>query len=269
MDTYRKLIWGGIILAVTLILPLIIYFFFIKGAPAPASPPTSTDAETAEVHSSLPPTDEAAREKAPLEPEVLDIELNKSDEKLRELSKNCSSHPSFKAWLKNNGIIRRVTAVVDNIAAGESPAAHLEFLASPVEFKVKKRGDSVYVDPAGYKRYNGVTAVLVSLDSGELVGLYHRTKPLFEQAYKELGYPEGDFGEALLRAFSVLLNTPIPKGDILLEEKVRSYAYADPGLENMSPAQKHLLRMGPGNIIKIKTKIREIIEELRSKEIER
>jgi hypothetical protein len=102
-----------------------------------------------------------------------------------------------------------------------------------------------------------------SLDSQKLVEIYRQIKPLMEEAYKELGYPEKEFGESLLQAFAVLLNTPVPKGDILLEEQVTTYAFSDPGLENLSAAQKHLVRMGPENARKIKAKLREILKEIR------
>ena len=36
------------------------------------------------------------------------------------------------------------------------------------------------------------------------------------------------------------------------------YAYADPRLEGLSPAQKQLLRMGPENVKAIQAKLREI-----------
>ena len=55
------------------------------------------------------------------------------------------------------------------------------------------------------------------------------------------------------------------KSDIRLEEKVISYsmaAMADEKLEDLSDAQKHLLRMGPKNTAKIQGKLREIAKAL-------
>jgi hypothetical protein len=48
------------------------------------------------------------------------------------------------------------------------------------------------------------------------------------------------------------------EGDIPLRQKVISYAYVDEKLESLSPAQKHLLRMGPRNVRIIQAKLREI-----------
>lgn len=263
MDAYKKMIWGSVIIAIVLIIPLFVYFSFIKhDAPSPSPPPLPSSSET---RSSVPPVKEILKKEEPLEPLTLNIELNNSDETLRELLRNCSSHPGFSGWLKNSDIIRRFVAVADNIAGGASPAPHLEFLLPSGKFKVFKRGENIFIDPAGYKRYNSTVAILASLDSRKLVEIYRQVKPLMEDAYKELGYPERKFGETLLQAFSVLLNTPVPGGDILLEEKVMVYAFEDPGLEHLSAAQKHLVRMGPKNAEKIKTKLREILKEIRGK----
>jgi len=262
MDAYKKMVWGSIIVAIVLIIPLIIYFFFLKDdTPPPSHPPLVSTSET---RSTVPPAKEIIKKEEPLEPLILHIELSNSDETLRELLPTCSSHPGFSEWLKNSNIIRRFVGVVDNIASGVSPAPHLEFLLPSGSFKVMKKGDNTYIDPDSYKRYNSVAAILASLDSQKLVEIYRQIKPLMEEAYKELGYPEKEFGETLLQAFSVLLNTPVPGGDILLEEKVMVYAFEDPGLENLSAAQKHLIRMGPENARKIKAKLREVLEQIRN-----
>jgi hypothetical protein len=265
METYKKVIWVSVIIAVVLIVPLIVYFFFLKGE-APAPPPPSPKPEVrAPVSPAVPGKDAAAKDE-PTEPAPLAVPLNNSDEPMRELLKDCSPHPRFGRWVKNKDIIRRFAAVVDNVANGESPTPHLEFLAPTEKFTVIKRGDNIYLDPAAYGRYNRMTAILTSLQTKKLVEIYRQTKPLIKQAYKELGYPGKDFGKTLFQAFSVILDTPVIGSDIeLLEEKVTAYAFADPGLENLSAAQKHLLRMGPENIKKIQAKIREVISEMRRK----
>lgn len=264
METYKKVIWVSVIIAVVLIVPLLIYFFFLK-EDGPALPPPSPGPEIRAPVSPVTPGKDAAAGDEPAEPAPLTVPLNNSDEPMRELLRDCSPHPRFAGWLKNRDIIRRFAAVVDNIANGESPAPHLEFLVPTEKFKVIERGDNAYLDPAAYERYNLVTAVFTSLQTKKLVEIYRQAKPLIKQAYKELGYPGKDFGETLFQAFSVILDTPVLEGDIRLEEKVTAYAFADPGLENLSAAQKLLLRMGPGNIKKIQAKIKDIISEMRRK----
>ena len=43
---------------------------------------------------------------------------------------------------------------------------------------------------------------------------------------------------------------------------VRSYHFADPALEALSPAQKQLLRLGPGNARRVQAKLRELAPAL-------
>jgi len=73
-----------------------------------------------------------------------------------------------------------------------------------------------------------------------------------------LGYPNEDFQNTLIRAIRELLGTPLVEGDIVLEQAVATYQMADEDLEDLSDAQKHLLRMGPQNVRKIQSKLREM-----------
>ncbi len=73
-----------------------------------------------------------------------------------------------------------------------------------------------------------------------------------------MGYPEEDFDKTLTVAIVELLKVPVVEGEILLEATVASYKMADPELENLSEAQKHLIRMGPENVRKIQAKLRKI-----------
>ncbi|MCP5109081.1 MAG: DUF3014 domain-containing protein [bacterium] len=262
METYRKVIWGSIVLAVVLIAAFIVYFFIIKEDPSqPPSPPPPVSGPVSTASES--PVKKADAEGDPSEGQPLHVRLDESDGTLRELLKDCSPHPGFGGWLKNKDMIRRFVAVVDNIARGESPASHLPFLVPRGKFKVVKQDESFYIAQATYRRYDAIADIISSFDGEKLVELYARLKPLAEEAYKELGYPDKKFNDTLLQAISVLLNTPVPGNDILLREKVTAYAFDDPGLENLGAAQKHLLRMGPKNAAKIKAKLKEIVKAIR------
>ncbi len=100
--------------------------------------------------------------------------------------------------------------------------------------------------------------VFVSLDVKQCVSLFRALKPLCQEAYRDLGYPDQDFEQTILRAISELLETPVVEGDIVLEKAVLNYVMRDPELESLSDAQKHLLRMGPENVGAIQAKMREM-----------
>jgi len=186
------------------------------------------------------------------------VELDKSDDFVRQLAKEISSHPRIAPWLQSKDLIRRFVAAVDNIANGLSPRSHVDFFLPPGEFVAVKRGNVYLADPDGYSRYDTVADVFVSLDSKQSVSLFRALKPLCQEAYRDLGYPDQDFEQTVLRAIVELLETPVVEGDIVLEKAVFNYVMLDPELESLSDAQKHLLRMGPENVGAIQAKMREM-----------
>jgi len=263
MEAYKKVLAASTIAAALLIILFILYFFFIK---RPASsqetiketPGLTGSASTAAGSPGKAHREKIIDEKEPTQLPMTDIRLDTSDEPVRELVRDCSTHPDFAQWLENKNILRRCVAIVDNISNGASPAPHLQFLVPLDRFKVIKKNGKIILDPTGYIRYQPITMVQVSLDSEKLVRVYRQLQPVIEEAYRELGYPGTKFQETLAEAIDVLLKTPIPEGEILLEEKVTTYAFADPHLEGLSAVQKHFLRMGPQNVKKIQAKLREI-----------
>ena len=184
--------------------------------------------------------------------------LRDSDEWLRKKLKDLSPSRKLAEWLQLNDLIRRITAAVDNIAHGMSPRAHLKFLTPPKPFAVVKKGEEIYLNPQSYRRYDLVADVFASLNAESAVRIFREAKPLFQEAYRELGYPNQDFQETLIQAIKELLGTPIVKGDIVLVQGVTTYQMADENLEDLDDAQKDLLRMGPQNMRKIQNKLREM-----------
>jgi hypothetical protein len=100
------------------------------------------------------------------------------------------------------------------------------------------------------------------LDTKGCVTLYRKLTPALQEAYQELGYPDAKFDDALRKAVNELLKVPVVEKNIELEKKVITYMMADPELENLSAAQKHLLRMGPDNVRSIQAKLREMSRAL-------
>ena len=61
--------------------------------------------------------------------------------------------------------------------------------------------------------------------------------------------------ERLLSTIDDLLNTPEPREPIAVVQRHVLYEFADPELENLSAGQKMLIRMGPQNRLRVKTKL--------------
>jgi hypothetical protein len=252
MEEQKKVMLTGSLVILLVAVVVVVYYFFIRD----------------KAKESLPAQDVVEEQLVPVQSEdtvidaeamtPLEIDLDQSDEVLRGLAGGLSPHQSLGSWLKSKGLIRRFVAAVDNIANGLSPRSQIDFFTPKGEFRVIRRNSRYYVDPRGYSRYNLVADVFVSLDVNMTIELYRRAKPLIQEAYAELGYPDQDFDDTLAEAIVELLKVPVVQGDMLLERKVISYALADPGLENLSEAQKYLLRMGPENIRKIQSMLREL-----------
>lgn len=197
-------------------------------------------------------------EPAPPAPEPrLDIpDLEESDDFIRPLLSQLSTHPEFVAWLVPDRLVGRFVAVVDNAARGDSPRSQIRFLDPNSGFQTVERGDTVTIDPRSYGRYDVVAEVFTSLDTAGGVRLYRQLEPLFDQAYRSLGYPSQDFDETLAKAIDHILETPIPGRGVEIERHATSYHFKDPELEALSPSQKHFLRMGPSNMRQVQAKLR-------------
>ncbi len=270
MEAYKKVMWGSIVVVLLLIIPLMVYFFFIKETPVVKPPTPPAENSGGLISNSNQSTSKTGTEEIESGPSVLgeDVTLDTSDEPVRRLLSNVSAHPEFSQWLKNRDLLRRAVAVTANIANGESPAAHLQFLfpgSSFEKFSITERNGEIWLDPQSFRRYDFITRVLVSMDSERLASRIEGLMPLLNKSYRELGYPGESFRGVLIEALDTLLQTPVPKGRIRLKEKVTVYAFADPEWEGLNDAQKHLLRMGPENMRLIRRKLEELKTRLTRK----
>ncbi len=201
-----------------------------------------------------------------MEPEELgeyaQVELDESDGIVRDLARELSTHPKLARWLMSEDLLHRFVAAVDNVANGMSPRPQMDFFSLEDEFKAIKRGKDYILDPESFRRYDAVADVFLSLDTSESVKMYRQLKPLIQRSYADLGYPGEDFDQTIYRAIVELLEVPVIETDIKLKKDVVTYVLADPKLEDMSEAQKHIIRMGAENVHIIQEKLREIAQAL-------
>lgn len=240
--------WPLAIAALALILILVAVFWFRRDSgdstpePAAATAPAVVE----------PPETEPTR--------TLDLgevpALPDSDEWLQQVVGQVSSHPQLAEWLVTPELIRGFVVVVDNVAEGTSPAKHLEMAAPEAKFGVRRTEDKIYIDSASYDRFDLLVDVIDSLDTEGTAELYSAIRPLCEQAYQDLGYPGENFDATLRRAIQRVLATPVVDGPIELERQVTAYEFVDPELEELSPAAKQFLRLGPDNLQRVQAKLR-------------
>jgi hypothetical protein len=216
----------------------------------PAPPPAEPPAEAAIQHP-LPAGQDSAS-KTPL-PALAD-----SDPALSDALGQIAGAGDVKEYLLPENIIRRLVVTIDNlprqkVAVDKRPTGAVAgtFVAN---------GDELHatLDPQNFARYQPMVAVVGKLDMQQLAAVYVRFYPLFQQAYQDLGYPNGYFNDRLVQVIDMLLATPQPTGPIALVRPNVMYTFADPALESRPAGQKLLLRMGPDNGAVIKTKLMEL-----------
>lgn len=184
--------------------------------------------------------------------------LDQSDQVVRELVKQITSHPRIAAWLATDGLIRTFTVGVVNVSEGTTPAARFPVLRPSSGFETAARGGTLHIAPRSYQRYDDLADAAASIDAAGAARLYTSIKPRLEEAYRDLGFPDQSFDRALERAIVTLLRTPVPTGAERLEPKGIGYGFVDPALEGLTAAQKQLLRTGPRNVPIIQSALRKI-----------
>lgn len=238
-------------------------YFFGAGEERAGAPPPPEPAEVEAVppeppESQLPEGEEVAPAPEPPEETISLPSLDGSDALVRERVGGLSAHPELRAWLTAPDLVRRFVAGVASVAAGESPREQLAFLAPKEGFQVVPRDGGLVADPRTHARYDLAADVFTSLDVPALVRVHRLLAPLFEAAFTDLGLPDGGFEETLRRAIRELLEAPPIEAPVELRRVGNLYEYADEELEGSSQAQRHLLRMGPRNALRIQAKLREI-----------
>lgn len=223
---------------------------------APAAPETATGAK---------PAAAAPDSRAALGSDPLSITLppiDHSDEVVRKLVSALSSHPSVAAWLATDGLVRNFTVVVSNIAEDDPPVVHVARLRPSGRFQIIERNGDMVIDPRSYERYTPLASAVSALDPQGSARLYATLKPLIEQAHRDLGYGNASFDRTLERAIVKLLATPPLREPVRVVPRGIVYGFEDPRLEGLSPAQKHLLRLGPENARVVQQALRNLAAAL-------
>ena len=184
--------------------------------------------------------------------------LDLTDPVVREILSALSSRPEMVRWLATDNLLRSGVAAIDNVARGRTPATHFRAVAPGEKFSTEGTAGQLTTSARAHARYDGITETIASLDADGLSKAYATLRPRMIEAYRELGYPEGDVDAAVQRAIVHLLQTPEIAPDAAVEPAALQYKYSDPRIEGLSAAQKQLLRMGPENVRRIKAKLREI-----------
>ena len=164
--------------------------------------------------------------------------------------------------LAGSDVVRRVVATVDNLSR-EKASVRLWPVSTAAGLPIVEsgRGGPVLM-PANAARYAAFVEMAESVNVDALVSGYKALYPAFQEAYRELGYPTGNFNDRLVGAIDHLLASPEIEGPIALVQPKVIYQFADPELESLSAGQKIMVRIGPDNARRIKQRLRVIRRRL-------
>ena len=193
------------------------------------------------------PADAPAATRAP----VVLPPLEAMDPFLRTLLSALSTHPQLTAWLASDDLLGATATAIGRLAQGQTPARDLASLRPSSAFAVTSRRGQTIVDPASFARYDGLVAAVASVDPARLAEAFATIEPRLSEAYARQGH-KGSVRDAVQRAAAVVVATPDTPEEIPVVKKVAGYGYANPDLEALPPAQRHLLRMGPANVAKLR-----------------
>lgn len=247
--------WIVLVVAVLLIGVAVAYYFYQRSSQTAPSPEATSGPATAQ----------QAPAPQPAQPPVTDENLptlDESDAWVREHAGGLSTSPQFAKGLAGDDLIRRFAVSIVNAAEGVSPRKHLPRIAPRTPFAPDMVDGEPTLGPSSYKRYDRLADVIHSIDADAAANLYRLARPLLNQAYRELGFPDESFDSAVVRALHRVQSTPALSGPIELRKGVASYKFNDPSLESLSDLQKQLLRMGPRNRALIEKKFSEIARRL-------
>jgi hypothetical protein len=189
--------------------------------------------------------------------------LDESDAQLKEAIAAFVTEQSLEALFRMDGFIRRLVVTIDNLPRKQlSRGKYRVTRSTSGRFAVQGEGESLYLSPGNFERYTAIVELIDKLDSDRLIAVYLQYYPLYQEAYEYLGYPSAYFNDRLIDVIDHLLAAPLVDGPIALVRPHVLYKYADPRLEGLSAGHKALIRAGPANANKVKTKLREIRQML-------
>jgi flagellar basal body-associated protein FliL len=188
--------------------------------------------------------------------------LDQSDVALRDALASLVGQKNLEQLFNLQNLVRRIVATVDNLPREKLAQRLMPLKPTSGPFLVSGDGEDRTISAQNATRYRPFVAVAESVDAAKLVAAYVRYYPLFQQAYRELGYPQGYFNDRLVLVIDHLLEAPEIKGPVKLAQRKVLYEFADAELESRSAGQKILMRIGPENAARLKAKLRGIRREL-------
>jgi hypothetical protein len=171
--------------------------------------------------------------------------------------------------LQTDDFAHRLVATVDNLGREQASARLWPVNPMTGRFLVAQRNGVEAIATDNGLRYTAFVLLVENADLRQVVQVYQRMAPQFEQAYADLGFPGHPFQTRLLEVIDLLLATPVPTGPVAVHLPSTEgpipvprpwvlYSFDDPQLSSLSAGQKILVRMGPVNQRRLRAKLVEL-----------
>jgi hypothetical protein len=267
----RNLAWPLIMIAAVLLAGFLVWRGLHPPAsePSPAAGPTplaASDAGTAPEQSPRFPIEAAAvppDSTAPL-PSPAD-----SDAALHDVMAALFGSVQLDRIFHLQEIVPRFVATIDNLPRQTAALSRMPVQPIGGSVETTQANGRILLRADNAARYATYVRVMEQADTQKLVQAYVHFYPLFQKAYADLGYPKGYFNDRLVEVIDHLLATPDVPAPIELAQPKVLYEFADPSLEQRSAGQKTLIRMGPVNEARVKSKLRDIRHALTGQSLPR
>jgi len=184
--------------------------------------------------------------------------LDASDARVADALVALAGGDALGGMLHRDQVIRRIVATVDALPRQSVGTNILPVKTPKGTFVVEQAGDAISLSPRNAERYAPYMRVLEGVDPKALVAWYVQYYPLFQQAYRDLGYPRGYFNDRLVTAIDDMLAAPVPDVPVKLVQPKVFYRYADADLESRSAGQKMLMRLGADDEARVKARLQQI-----------
>jgi hypothetical protein len=184
--------------------------------------------------------------------------LDKKNETLQELLSPVLKEQELASLLHMKNFIQRFVVTIDSLPEKRISPHHLPTKPPQGKFLVA----SGSISPQNQERYTPYLLLAETLGIEQAVSIYVEHYTLFQQAYRELGYPDGQFNDRFVGVIDHLLETPKVEEPIGVLQSLITYKFSDPALEELSAGQKILLRIGSENRSKAMSILRELRQRL-------
>ena len=227
---------------------------FSRQGPAPSGPARASTAPAPIEH----PISEAQTGPAPTTTSPLPP-LDNSDSAVASALAAIPGADGLTGLLLARGLIPHIVATVDALPRRTIGASILPLRTPKGTFAVDTSSGKPVLDTRNFARYDPYMKIAEAVDSRTLVTWYVHWYPLFQQAYRELGYPQAYFNDRLIAAIDDMLAAPNAQPPVALTTTADGhYLFADPTWESLSVGQKLMIRIGPEHERTLKTKLRSI-----------